>query len=68
MGFFDAVAYFNIGTSAILKLFDALAIPPGKSTNAGYQQQDQTRVHLHSEKAKVTPKEEGKLSEAKQER
>lgn len=64
MGPYDAAAYFSIGTCAVLKLFDALAIPPGKFTKAGCQQQDQTRVHLHREKAKVTPKEEEKFSGA----
>lgn len=28
MGLYDAVAHFNMGTSAVLKLFYALGIPP----------------------------------------
>ena len=46
MGLYDAVAHFNMGTSAVLKLFDALGIPPGKFTEAGCQQQNKTCVHL----------------------
>ena len=33
------VAYFNMNTCAVLKLFDALGIPQGKFTDAGCQQQ-----------------------------
>ena len=40
MGLYDAVAYFNIGSSAVLKLFDALGIPPGKFTESGWRQMD----------------------------
>lgn len=35
----------------VLKLFDALGIPPGKVTAAGCQQQDHTRVHLTQTKS-----------------
>ena len=46
MGLYGPVAYFNIGTSAVLKLFNALGIHPGKFTEIGRKQQDQAPVHL----------------------
>ena len=61
MGLYDAVAYFNMGTSAALKLFDALGIPPGKCTEAGCQQLDQTRVHLAQRKSQGDTKRRRKV-------
>ena len=66
MGLYDAVAHFNMGTSAVLKLFDALGIPPGKFTDAECQQEDHNVFTWHRERAKVTPKEEEKFSGAKE--
>lgn len=61
MGVYDAVAYFNIGTSAVLKLFDALGIPQGKFTEAGCRQQDQARVHLAQRKSRPDTKKRRKV-------
>ena len=61
MGLYDAVAYSNMGTSAVLKLFDALGIPPGTFTAAGCQQQDQTRVHLAERKSQGDTKRRRKV-------
>lgn len=61
MGLYDAVAHFNMGTSAVLKLFDALGIPPGKFTEAGCQQQNQTRVHLAQRKSQGDTKRRRKV-------
>ena len=61
MGLYDTVAYFNMGTSDVLRLFDALGIPPGKFTAAGFQQQDQTRVHLTQRKSQGDTKRRRKM-------
>lgn len=61
MGLYDAVAYINIGTSAVLKLFDALGIPPRKFTEAGCRQQDQAHVHLTQGKSKGDTKRRRKV-------
>ena len=61
MGVYDAVAYFNIGTSAVLTLFHALGIPPGKFTEAGCRQQDQVRVHLAQRKSRPDTKKRRKV-------
>ena len=37
LGLYDAVSYFNIGSISIIKLFQALGIPPGKYTKDGFQ-------------------------------
>ena len=61
MGLYDAVANFNMGASAVLKLFDALGIPPGKFTEAGCQQLDQTRVHQAQRKSQRDTKRRRKV-------
>ena len=63
----DAVAYFNIGTSAVFMLFDALGIPPGKFTEAGCQQLDQICVHL-AQRTSQDDKKEEKFLGAKEKR
>lgn len=60
MGLYDAVAYFNIGSSAILKLFGALGIPPGKFTETGCRQMDHGRVLVAERKSQSDTKREGK--------
>ena len=45
-GLYDAVAHFNIGSNTVMKLMDALEIPPGKYTQVGCQKQDHHRVRL----------------------
>ena len=64
MGLYDAVAYFNIGSSAVLKLFDALGIPLGKVTETGCRQranvtQKKRRKVLRGLKRKMTQKSRG---------
>ena len=56
MGLYDVVAHFNIGTSAVLKLFNALGIPPGKFKAIGCKQQDQAHVDLAQRKSQENPK------------
>ena len=63
MGLYDAVAHFNIGTFAILKLFKARGIPVGKFTEAGCHQQDQSRAHLAQRKSLDGHKKENKSTE-----
>lgn len=65
MGLNDAVAHFNMGTSVVLKLLDALGIPPGKFTEAGCNRIKHVST-WHRERAKVTPNEEEKFSGAKE--
>ena len=36
-GLYEAVSHFNIGTVAVVKLFQALDIPPQKYTKEGYR-------------------------------
>ena len=55
-GLYDAVVYFKMGNSTVLKLFDALGIPPGKFTEAECQQLDPTRIHLAQGKSQVNTK------------
>ena len=61
MGLYDAVAYFNIGSSAILKLFDALGIPPGKFTETGCRQMDHGRVLMAQRKSQCDTKKRRKV-------
>ena len=51
MGLYDVVAYFSIGCSVVLKLFDALDIPPRRFTETGRKQEDQAHVHLSQRKS-----------------
>ena len=44
MGVFDAVATFNIGHKAIIKLFEALGMKPGKHTIAGCHKLNNQRI------------------------
>ena len=55
-GLYDAVAYFNIGSSAILKLFDALGFPAGKFTETGCRQMDHGRVLMAQRKRQCDTK------------
>lgn len=55
-GLYDAVVYLKMGNSTVLKLFDALGIPPGKFTEAECQQLDPTRIHLEQGKSQVNTK------------
>ena len=61
MGLYDAVAHFNIGCSVVLKLFDALGIPPGRFTETGCKQEDQARVHLSQRKSLDNTKKRRKV-------
>ena len=61
MGLYDAVAYFNIGSSAVLKLFDALGIPPGKFTETGCRQMDHGCVLMAQRKSQCDTKKRRKV-------
>lgn len=61
MGLYDAVAHFNIGCSVVLKLFDALGIPPGMFTETGCKQEDQAHVHLSQRKSLDNTKKRRKV-------
>ena len=61
MGLYDAVAYFNIGSSAVLKLFDALGIPPGKFTETGCRQLDQGCVLMAQRESQCDTKKRRKV-------
>ena len=61
MGLYDAVAHFNIGCSVVLKLFDALGIPPGRFTETGCKQEDQVCVHLSQRKSLDNTKKRRKV-------
>ena len=61
LGLYDAVSYFNIGSISIIKLFQALGIPPGKYTKDGFRLQDQLRVNIAQHKSKATTKKRRKV-------
>ena len=61
MGLYDAVAYFNISSYAILKLFDALGIPPGKFTETGCRQMDHGCVLMAQRKSQCDTKKRRKV-------
>ena len=57
LGLYDAVAHFNIGAVTVLRIFQALNIPPGKYTEEGCKLLDQLQVDI---KARQAPKREEK--------
>ena len=61
MGLYDAVAYFNIGRSAVLKLFHALGIRPGKVTETSCRQMDHGCVLMAQRKSQCDTKKRRKV-------
>ena len=64
MRLYDAVAYVNISSSAVLKLFDALDIPPGKFTETGFRQMDHGCVLMAQRKGQCDTKKRRKVQRA----
>ena len=60
LGLYDAVAHFNIGAVTVIRIFQALNIPPGKYTEEGCKLLDQLQVDI---KARQAPKREEKSQE-----
>ena len=56
LGLFDAVSHFNIGSLTVIRLYQALGIPPGKYTEEGCKFQDLQRVHVAQHKSKASTK------------
>ena len=60
LGLYDAVAHFNIGAVTVIRILQALNIPPGKYTEEGCKLLDQLQVDI---KARQAPKREEKSQE-----
>ena len=60
LGLYDAVAHFNIGAVTVIRIFQALNIPPGKYTEEGCKLLDQLQADI---KARQAPKREEKSQE-----
>ena len=61
LGLYDAVAHFNIGAVTVLRIFQALDIPPGKYTEEGCKLLHQLRVDCAEYKKKKKKKKRRKV-------
>ena len=61
LGLYDAVAHFNIGAVTVIRILQALNIPPGKYTEEGCKLLDQLRVDGAEYKSKASTKKRRKV-------
>lgn len=61
LGVYDAVASFNIGCKASIKVFEQLGITPGQYCQAESQRTDNLRVSKANYKERATTKKRRKL-------
>ena len=61
LGLFNEVSHFKIGSLTVIRLYQALFIPPGKYTEEGCKFQDLQRVHVAQHKSKASTKKRRKV-------
>ena len=61
LGLYDAVAHFNIGAVTVIRILQALNIPPGKYTGEGCKLLDQLRVNGAEYKSNASTKKRRKV-------
>ena len=61
LGLYDAVAHFNIGAVTVIRILQALNIPPGKCTEEGCKLLDQLCVDGAEHKSKASTKKRRKV-------
>ena len=68
LGLYDAVAHFNIGAVTVIRILQALNIPPGKYTEEGCKLLDQLCVDGAEYKSKASTKKRRKVIRGLKER